>query len=74
MPNITISLDEDLLKAARRYVKKHHISLKALIRKALKQTIQPESMDWLDKCFGLMDKANGNSKGSKWKRGDLYSA
>jgi hypothetical protein len=72
MPNITISLDEDLLKSGRKYAERHRTSLNALIRKTLKQTVQSESADWLDECFDLMDKAKGNSKGNKWKRGELY--
>jgi len=74
MPNITISLDEDLLKSGRRYAERHHTSLNSLIRKTLKQTVQSESGDWLDECFKLMDKAGGTSKGRGWKRGDLYDA
>lgn len=72
MPNITISLEEDLVKSGRRYAEKHGTSLNALIRKTLKQTVQSESGDWLDECFELMDQANGGSKGKSSKRGDLY--
>jgi len=72
MPNITISLEEDLLKSGRRYAEKHGTSLNALIRKTLKQTVRSESGDWLNECFDLMDQANGDSKGKSWKRGDLY--
>ena len=31
MPNITISLEEDLMKLGRRYAEKHQTSLNALI-------------------------------------------
>lgn len=72
MPNITISLEEDLLKSGRRYAEKHGTSLNALIRKTLMQTVRSESGDWLDECFDLMDQAKGDSKGKNWKRGDLY--
>jgi len=74
MPNITISLEEDLLKSGRRYAEKHGTSLNALIRKTLSQTIRSESGDWLDECFDLMDQANGNSRGRAWNREDLYDA
>ena len=40
MPNITISLDEDLLKSGRRYAEKHQTSVNALIRKLLEQTVR----------------------------------
>jgi hypothetical protein len=72
MPNITISLEDDLLKSGRRYAEKHGTSLNALIRKTLLQTVQSESGDWLDECFDLMDQAKGDSKGKHWNRGDIY--
>ena len=48
MPNITISLDEDLLKSGRRYAEKHQTSMNALIRKLLQQTVNSQSKNWLD--------------------------
>ena len=74
MPNITISLDEELLKSGRRYAEEHQTSINALIRKLLEQTVRFQSDDWLEECFNLMDRANGNSEGRKWKREDLYNA
>ena len=72
MKNITISIDSRLLEAGREYTKKHNISLNALIRRLLAQTVLPSSRDWLDECFSLMDEAKANSQGLKWKREDLY--
>jgi plasmid stability protein len=72
MPNITISLDEDLLRAGRQYAKKHNTSVNALIRKILEQTVKSQSNDWLDQCFNMMDQAEANSQGKRWKREDLY--
>lgn len=72
MPNITISLDEDLLKVSRRYAEKHQTSLNAMIRKFLEQNVKRDSDDWLEECFCLMDQAHGNSEGRSWKREDLY--
>jgi len=72
MPNVTISLEEDLLKAGRQYAKKHNTSVNALIRKLLEQTVKSQSKDWLDECFKLMDQAEVNSQGKQWKREDLY--
>ena len=73
MPNITISLDEELLKSGRRYAEAHQTSMNALIRKLLEQTVRFQSEDWLKECFELMDRANGNSKGQRWKREELYN-
>jgi hypothetical protein len=72
MKNITISLEDEILKAGREYAKRHNTSLNSLIRKLLAQTVLPESQNWLDECFALMDQANANSHGEKWKREDLY--
>ena len=72
MPNITISLDEDLLKSGRRYAEKHQTSLNALIRTLLEQSVRPQSKNWLEECFQLMDRTNVNSKGRQWRREELY--
>ncbi len=72
MPNITISLDKDLLKSGRRYAEKHQTSLNALIRTLLEQSVRPQSKNWLEECFQLMDRTNVNSKGRRWRREELY--
>jgi hypothetical protein len=72
MPNITISLNEKLIKAGRDYAEKHQTSLNALIRKLLEQTVENDSTIWLDECFEKMDRLNVDSKGKRWKREELY--
>ena len=72
MPNISISLDEDLLRAGRQYAKKHNTSVNALIRNLLEQMVRSQSNDWLDQCFKMMDQAEVTSQGKPWKREDLY--
>jgi hypothetical protein len=72
MPNITISLDKDLLESGRRYAEKHQTSLNALIRTLLEQSVRPQSKNWLEECFQLMDRTNVNSKGRRWRREELY--
>ena len=72
MPNITISLNEDLLKSGRRYAEKHQTSVNALIRKLLEQTVRSDSNDWIEECFRLMDRAKANSGGRRWEREDVY--
>ena len=73
MANITISIDEILLKKGREYARKHQISLNRLIRKLLSQTVESDRLIWLDECFEIMDKAKGNSRGQVWNREDLYN-
>jgi hypothetical protein len=72
MANVTISIDEELLKEGRRYANMHGTSLNSLIRQLLSKTVTAASNDWLEECFRLMDRAKGDSKGEKWNREDLY--
>lgn len=72
MKNITLSIDEETLEAGRDYAKRHNMSLNALIRTLLKQTVVRPSTQWLAESFEIMDKARGNSRGKTWKREDLY--
>lgn len=72
MPNITISLDETLLKTGRQYADRHGTSVNALIRNLLEKTVRNDSTQWIDECFALMDRANVRSNGRRWKREDLY--
>ena len=72
MANITLSIDDDLLKKSRKYASKNNTSLNSMIRQLLKNAVESGSREWLDECFQLMDEANGNSKGKKWKRSELY--
>jgi len=72
MPNVTISIDEELLKSGRQYAEKHNTSVNALIRSLLEQTVKRDSTQWVEECFALMDRANASSKGRTWRREDLY--
>jgi ribonuclease D len=72
MANVTLSIDDDLLKKGRKYASKHNTSLNALIRRLLKMTVDSDSDQWLEECFSLMDQTSANSSGNKWKRSDLY--
>jgi len=72
MPNLTISIDEDLMKTGRQYAEKHHTSVNALIRNLLEQTVKNNSVQWIEECFSLMDRADARSEGKTWKREDLY--
>lgn len=72
MPNITISLEESLLKSGRLYAEKRQTSLNALIRKLLEEAVRDPSQDWLEECFTLMDRARGTSRKKRWRREELY--
>ena len=73
MKNITLSIQEDILKASRQYAKTHNTSVNALIRTLLEKVVHKDKQNWwVDECLGLMAKAKGHSHGKKWKREDLY--
>lgn len=72
MKNITLSIDEELLKQGRLYAKGHGMSLNKLVRRLLRQTVTLERKDWAAECFKVMDDANGHSGGKTWCREDLY--
>ncbi len=72
MPNVTISINDKLLKQARGYAKDHNSSLNNLIRNMLGKTVNHGSGNNFDECFKIMDKLKINSKGKKWKREELY--
>ncbi len=72
MKNLTISLDEGLLKEGREYSRKHNISLNRLLRNTLVKTFSPKTSQWLDEAFITMDKTKASLKGRKWKREDAY--
>jgi len=72
MANVTMSIDDDLLKKSRQYASRRNTSLNALIRQLLKKTVDSDSQEWLNECISLMDQVDSNSKGKKWTRSDLH--
>lgn len=72
MKNITLALDEKIIKAGREYARRHNLTLNSLIRRLLQQTVSQGSRNWIDECFALMDKAEVGSIKKTWKREDLY--
>jgi len=72
MPNLTISLDEEVLRASREYARKRNVSLNALIRQLLEQRVRRTEATWIDACFERVDRLAVDSGGRSWKREDLY--
>ncbi|MDY6832788.1 MAG: DUF6364 family protein [Thermodesulfobacteriota bacterium] len=72
MANITISIEDDLLRAGREYARAHNTSLNAMIRQLLEKSVSKKSGQWVDECMALMDQIHADSKGEKWTREDLY--
>jgi len=71
MANVTLSVEDDLLRAGREYARKNNTTLNRMIREFLARTLKPKDST-LEECFRLMDRAKGNSRGRKWKREELY--
>ena len=72
MPNITLSIPEELLKEGRKYAKKHNTSLNALIRELLQTVFSQGKKGFMQEFFALADRHPVRSNGKKWKREDLY--
>ena len=72
MPNITIAIDEDTLKASREYARSRNTSLNALIREMLRQRVARSGTEWLEQCFALMDQTGAVSDGRRWTRDELH--
>jgi len=71
--NITLSMDENLLKAGRKYAKIRHTTLNQLVRDLLEKTVMNQADKlWQEDLFRLADQAKPSSKGTKWSREDLY--
>jgi hypothetical protein len=73
MKNITLSIDDDLLREGREYARRHHTTLNSLVREVLGKTVRAHRSSWLGEAFAMADKARGNSRGARWKRDDLHA-
>ena len=72
MKNITLTMDEKVLKAGREYARKHNVSFNVLVRRLVEQTVLSTKDQWLDDVFSLMDTQKVSSEGLTWTREDLY--
>lgn len=72
MKNITLSIEEDILKLGREYARVHNVSFNVLVRKLIERTVKKSSSNWLDDTFEYIDKNIDSRSGMTWKREDLY--
>lgn len=63
MKNITLSIGGKLLKESREYAKRRNLSLNALVRRLLEQTVTNKSNEWIEELFALMDSIHACSDG-----------
>jgi hypothetical protein len=72
MRNLTISLEEKLIEASREYARRNNTSLNALIQDFLIKTVQQNPNELSKEMIRLMNEAQGDSKGQRWTREELY--
>jgi plasmid stability protein len=74
MANLTLAIDDDLLKRARIRALEQGRSVNSLLREYLesfagKSTVHEQAVRALSE---IADRANSGSGGRRWSRGDLY--
>lgn len=72
MKNITLSIDDGILKAGREYTRTSNISFNVLVRRLIEQTVMARRKNWLDATFSLIDRVNAVADEVKWTRDELY--
>ncbi len=72
MANVTLSMEDSLIRKGRKHAQKKGKTLNGLIRELLSKEIEEKNTEWLDRCFSLMDTVNIKSKREKWKRDELH--
>ena len=70
MPNITLSLDADLMRRGRDYAQTHGTSLNALIRKLLDEHTKPADTQ-IGSLISSLESTNGRSGGKRIQREEL---
>ncbi len=78
MKNVTLTIDEATLKAARIYAAEHSTTVSALVRDYLsklagsKETTAAERKNIREKLFALSERSPGRLGDWKWNREDIY--
>lgn len=71
MPNVTLSIDQNLLTRGRELAKARGMSLNSLIRQLLDETTATSS-DAMDEMMKCLRETKGNSRGWKFDRDELH--
>jgi hypothetical protein len=74
MKNITLSIDEDLLRDVRKYAAEHNTTVNALVRARLAELVAPKKRikDAVKRMRELAKKGGMEVGPITWKRDDLY--
>jgi hypothetical protein len=71
--NVTLSIDEDLVRRARELAARRGASLNGMIRELLEEATSATSREtMLAELEGLWVKSAGDSGGRRWAREELY--
>ena len=74
MKNITLAIDEKLLKEVRKYAAEHDTSVNAIVREKLAEVVAPKKRiaDALKRMEMIADEAGMEVGPITWKRDDIY--
>ncbi|MCL2493695.1 MAG: hypothetical protein FWF33_06620 [Clostridiales bacterium] len=72
MKNITLAIDETLLKRGRSFAQRRNMSFNAFVRDLIEKNVQEEPAQWANELFALMDAAEPRPNPSGWSREELY--
>lgn len=72
MKNVTLSIPENLLRKSREYAKNQGTSLNELIRSLLRNHVDPEENDPVQRLIEHTNRLSINTKNLKWTRDDIY--
>ena len=71
--NVTISLDDDVVRHARELARRRGKSLQQVLREHLESLVgPPPSEDLAEELFLIMDRSPGRSGGLRFRRDDAY--
>ena len=71
--NVTLSIDEELVRRARELAAQRGTSLNGMIRELLQEATSATSREaMLAELEGLWGKSEGDSRGRRWTREELY--
>jgi plasmid stability protein len=74
MKNITLAIDEKLLKEVRKYAAEHDTSVNAIVREKLAEVVAPKKRmaDALKRMRKIADEGGMEVGPITWKRDDIY--
>ena len=74
MKNVTLAIDEEVLRAARRYAANRDTTVNALVRDYLTSLVafEEKAAKARERLVELSETSEGRMGSWKWKRGDAY--